>query len=204
RPMISGAERITHIRHAIDVVEQLSDYCTPRACTRKSVVGGHIEAPREPMTHEQRNAIIARPVIRSENRDVRRGTAVGVEQSHSADIFIAAILVYSLLVLVLDRSRPVAPELMFDGNTGLNRVGRVVMRVDNGALIAGAEQSRRKRVNCSESVDPPVLRQIVVVHADSSAEYRVTRISWRVRNAQTRSYPATVIVRNGRRQRNPI
>src|SRR5581483_5213013 len=93
RPMISGAERITHIRHAIDVVEQLSDYCTPRACTRKSVVGGHIEAPREPMTHEQRNAIIARPVIRSENRDVRRGTAVGVEQSHSADIFIAAILV---------------------------------------------------------------------------------------------------------------
>ena len=122
---------------------------------------------------------------------------------------------HSLLVFVSGADAPVFGEIVFRGGADLQRVGRVVVRIDEKALAAvgSAGQARwigmivnstrnNRLINSGEGVDPAVLRKVVVIEADASAEHSVLRRSGSVGKTEARSESFPVVMRNAVDQRN--
>src|SRR6266851_2529008 len=109
----------------------------------------------------------------------------------------------ALLMLEMDIQPPRRADLALDAGAGLQRVRRVIVGVNNGALIARSKHgSHRSVVHGAEGVHPAVLREVVVVDAHARAPYCRAAISGGVGNTEPRSNRAAVIVRNARSKRN--
>ena len=103
-----------------------------------------------------------------------------MRQRYVMQVFVAAVLVYSALMLKLCRHMPVVRKCMFDGCTGLDRIRRVIVRIDHG----GGSAARRDVpvVHGLERLRPAALPQIVIEETESSAHDCVA-VARRVRNS---------------------
>src|SRR6266700_4584255 len=132
------------------------------------------------------NTVVAGAIVRAEERNVWRS----VGKRKAGDEFVAAILMDALLVFVGQADAPVfcpaVGKVVFDGGARLERVRRVVARIDEGALAAvcAAGKTRWIRqivdsarcdrlIDCDECVDPTVLREVVVIKTDAGSKYGV-------------------------------
>src|SRR5258708_24560399 len=109
----------------------------------------------------------------------------------------------SLLVLEMDIQPPGRADLALDAGAGLQRVRRVIVGVNNGALIARSKRGADTSiVHGAEGVHPAVLREVVVINANARAQYCSAAISGGVGNTEPRSNRAAAIVPNARTTRN--
>src|SRR6266480_1097224 len=74
----------------------------------------------------------------------------GIGQRKPGDEFVAAILMNALLVFVGEADAPIfgpaSRKVMFGGSAGLERVRRVVARIDEGALAAVCAACEASRI----------------------------------------------------------
>ena len=110
---------------------------------------------------------------------------------------------------------PASGEIVFEGGAGLKSVRRAVIGIDECALAsvgAAGKTGGIGQIVCDagidglidggESVDPTVLREIVVIETDSSAKNGVLRCAGSVSETEARGERFAVIVRNAVHERN--
>src|SRR5215510_16530769 len=83
------------------------------------------------------NPIIARTIVGPEHRDV----GGSVRQRGAADVFIATILMHTLMALVMHIHAPILAEDMLHPKAGLQRIRRMVVRVNHCSLVFRRERS---------------------------------------------------------------
>src|SRR5947207_5833975 len=107
--MVSGPKGIIYVGDAIDVVEQLSYVRAPGAGAGQGVVGVQLKPAGKAMAHGQGDAVITRAVIGAKYGKIGRIH----RQGDASYIFIAAILMDSLLMFVIDVQPPRRGQGMF-------------------------------------------------------------------------------------------
>src|ERR1700682_3860067 len=129
RPVIAPAKGISYIGDAVDVVEELTDGGAPGGGARQDVIGGQFEALGEAVLQLNREAVIDGVVVGTEQRDRGRGDG----NNEPGRVFVTAVLVHPLLMLVGNIKAPVVTEGAFVSGAGGERVGSVIVRIDQGA-----------------------------------------------------------------------
>src|SRR5882762_1753752 len=203
--VIAGAESVERIGNAVDVIEEFADDRAPSGGVRENVVGGEFETLRETVLQLHRETVVAGAIVGTEERNIWRGSW----QRKTGDEFVAAILVDTLLVFIGCGDSPILREIMFESGAGLQRVRRVVIGIDERALTAVCaagqargiggivgDAGRDGLIDGGERVHPAVLREVVVIEADSSAEHRMLRSARGIGEAETWSNGFAVVVRN--------
>src|ERR1017187_5488754 len=110
------------------------------------------------------------------------------------------------LVSPVRAHRPVGIECMLYSSAGVQRIRRLVSGIDESASaavgrswqaagIGGLDARRRSLVNGLKRRHPAVLRQVVVVEAETGADDRAPVLPQRISNSQTRRDGLAVIVR---------
>src|SRR5713226_3228072 len=109
----------------------------------------------------------------------------------------------ALLMLEMDIQPPRRADLALDAGAGLQGVRRVIVGINNGALIARSKHGANTSIiDSAEGVHPAALCEVVVVDAHARAQYCRAAISGGVGNTEPRSNRAAVIGRNARSRRN--
>src|SRR5579864_2598177 len=113
--------------------------------------------------------VIAGTIVGAEDVNVwhiRSVAGEGSLESEASDVGIAAIGVDTLLVGPVGANEPIVVKRMLDAGSGVNSVGRFVIRINqraktaarNAAGVAGIDTCSRGRVDCLECSHPAVLR----------------------------------------------
>src|SRR5712692_10630623 len=199
RSVVAGAKRVADIADTVDEIEQLTDRGAPGGGAGQGVVGGKIEAPREVVLHHEGNAVVPRAIIGAEQRDVRRRLG----QCRAAYVFIAPVLVDALLMFVVHVDAPDVAQRALDADAGLERVWRVIVGIDHGALFSRRKQSPERRIDGAEGVHPAVLGQVVVIQTKPGAHHRLPEGAGGVSDSDSWSKRDAIIMRNPWRKRNP-
>src|SRR5713226_8477548 len=105
------------------------------------------------MLYLKGDAVVARSIVSAEERDARRDG----RQCKVADVFVATILMHTLLMFVMNVQSPCRTQHTLDAKAKLQGVRSVIVRVNNRALIAGCQQAAERFVDCPESIDPSIL-----------------------------------------------
>src|SRR5438045_5848015 len=154
-------------------------------------------------------SVVAGAIVGAEERNIGR---VGGKRK-TGNKFVAAVLVDGLLMFIGDAEAPsfgpAGGEIVFEGGAGLKCVRRAVIGIDERALASvgaagktgGICQIVRDAridglIDSGESIDPTVLREIVVIETDSSAKNGVLRCAGSVSETEARGERFAVIGRN--------
>src|SRR5260221_3151221 len=182
--VLTRAEGVERIGNAVDVIEEFADDRAPSGGVRENVVGGEFETLRETVLQLHGETVVAGAIVGAEERNIWRGSW----QRKAGDEFVAAILMDALLVFVGEAEAPVLSpavgEVVFKGGAGLQRVRSAVIGIDERALAAVCAAGEARGIggivggtggdgliDGCEGVDPAVLREVVEVEADSTAEH---------------------------------
>src|SRR6476659_8463004 len=128
--MIARTESIQWIGHAVHIVKQFSDHRSPGGGAGQDIVSRQFETVRKAMLQLHGEPVVAGAIVSSKQRNVRRSH----RQSEAGHVFVATILVNTLLMFEADPDPPISREIMFNAGAGLQRVWRVVMRINQRAL----------------------------------------------------------------------
>src|SRR6267154_1402478 len=178
--MIAGAKRVQSVTHAVHIIEKFADGRSPSGGAGKGVMRSYVMTSPT-VLEDQRRAVVAGAVVGAEYGGARRGR----RQGNTLHVFIASVLVDAALVLKLRGQVPAIGKGVFDSPTRLNRIRRVIVRIDHGRRKTALHIGIRTHdgiVDSLERLGPSALAQIVVVKAESRADHSVT-IPGRVSNA---------------------
>src|SRR5260370_5438170 len=151
---VGGAKGVVEIGNAVDVIEELADGGAPSRGMSENVVGGKLKALREAVLHLESKAIEDGAIVRTEQRKGGK--------------LVAAVLVNALLMLVGEAEAPIAAERVFVGGTGRERVGRVVLGINQGGGAGTVLEV--EVVDGGEGGDPSGLWEGALVQAQAGGE----------------------------------
>src|SRR5213083_1190217 len=100
---------------------------------------------------------------------------------------------HTLLMFVVDVQSPRRTQDPFNANTGLQCVRGVIVWVDHCTLFIWRQQTVERFVDCTKSINPPVLIQIIVEQANAAADNRLCRTPRRICKAEPRSEGPAII-----------
>src|SRR5258708_1495122 len=161
------------------------------------------------MLQLRRKTVVAGTIVGAEERNIWCGRW----QRKTGDEFVGAILMDTLLVFVAEAEAPVlgpaVGEVVFEGGAGLERVRGAVIGIDERAQTAVCAAGKARGIggivgdaggdgliDGGECVDPAVLREVVVIEADSGTENGVLRNARSVGETEARGDGFAVVVRD--------
>src|SRR5260370_5224347 len=130
-----------------------------------------------------------------QRRSVVTGTVVGAKYGSVWKI-VAAVAVHAGFESVVRAQNPVGVEGVLNAGGGMQRVRRVVIRIDQRGRAAGVQEV--EVVHCGEGPDPAVLREVVKIQTDATPQNRVAGLAEAVGDAEARREGFAVIVRDAR------
>src|SRR5258708_131675 len=180
RTIVSGREGVEGIANSIDIIEELPNLAAPRFCAGERVVRHEIQAVGDVALKMQRQGVIA-------------GTIVGAKNGNIWKI-VAAVAVHAGLESVVRAQNPVGAECVLSASGGVQRVGRVVIRIDQRRRAGSVLDI--EIIYGVEGLDPSVLREIVEIQTNAGAQNGISGRAGSVSQAQTRGEGFAVVVRD--------
>jgi len=109
-----------------------------------------------------------------ESKRVIAGTIVGAEDGNIGEI-VTTIGVHAALERPVRTQCPISIESVLNAGGGVNRIRRMVVRVDDGRPRDAAAGGDIGVVDGLESGDPSILREVVIVHSEAASQNAVAR-----------------------------
>src|SRR6267378_3051585 len=117
--IVAWSKSIKRIADAVDVIEQFADEASPGFCAGKCVVRDEIQASRDVSLQMYCKRFVA-------------GTVVRTEYGNTALIIVPPIAVHARLKRPIRAQDPIRVEAMFNPCSRMQRIRRVVIRINQG------------------------------------------------------------------------
>src|SRR5260370_10615267 len=114
--IVARGEGIEGIADAIHIIEEFTDLASPRFCAGERVVGDEIQAMRD-------------VALQMDGKRFVTGAIVGAEDGYVGKA-VAPVTMHASFESVVRAQNPVCAEGVLNAGGGMQRVGRVVMRID--------------------------------------------------------------------------
>jgi hypothetical protein len=145
RPVIAFRKRIERVADPIHVVEEFAQDAAPGFGARQRIVQDQAESGEVGLQMD-RKPVVPRPVVASEDSNVGDILLLGREiagikrreKRVAGLVYISAVAVVALLVSPVRAQRPMGIERMLNAGAGMQRIRRLVSRIDQrtGAAVS--------------------------------------------------------------------
>src|SRR6266849_1417898 len=156
RAIVSRGEGVEGVADAVYVVEQFSDLAAPCLCGGQGVVGDQIEAAGDVALEMDEERVVAGPIVGAKYGDVGK--------------IVAAVGMHSGFEGPVGAQSPIRAEGVLKTGRGVNRVGRTVVRVNNGRWGDAPALRNVGVVDGLKCCGPAVLSEVVVVQTEAAAQ----------------------------------